>query len=171
MWGTNGKWKNFLNSETKVWRVNNILKGRCVHTMLKVQLLSKKMKFTKKWFLTQNMDFWNSVVNKYVSYNIKLRSLQIPDHILYPVTIIYILMFIMGVIGNVAVCLVIVHNKSMHTATNYYLFSLAISDLIILILGKKNWFNIDLIRNNAFESSIKKLRQSGQSKIGFNKAQ
>ena len=107
------------------------------------------------------MDFWNSV-----SYNIKLRSLQIPDHILYPVTIIYILMFIMGVIGNVAVCLVIVHNKSMHTATNYYLFSLAISDLIILILGKKNWFNIDLIRNNAFQSSIKKLRQSGHSKIG-----
>ena len=48
MWGTNGKWKNFLNSETKVWRVNNILKGRCVHTMLKFQLLSKKMKFTKK---------------------------------------------------------------------------------------------------------------------------
>ena len=51
-------------------------------------------------------------------------------------TIIYILMFVMGVIGNIAVCFVIVHNKSMHTATNYYLFSLAISDLIILIIGK-----------------------------------
>ena len=49
MWGTNGKWKNFLNSETKVWRVNNILKGRCIHTMLKAQFLSKKkVKFTKK---------------------------------------------------------------------------------------------------------------------------
>ena len=35
-----------------------------------------------------------------------------------------------------AVCLVIVKNKSMHTATNYYLFSLAISDLMILVLGK-----------------------------------
>ena len=31
--------------------------------------------------------------------------------------------------------IVIVKNKSMHTATNYYLFSLAISDLMILVLG------------------------------------
>ena len=48
MWGTNGKWKNFLNSETKVWRVNNILKGRCIHTMLKVQFLSKKDEIHQK---------------------------------------------------------------------------------------------------------------------------
>lgn len=45
-------------------------------------------------------------------------------------------MFVTGVIGNFAVCIVIIHNKTMHTATNYYLFSLAISDLIILLLGK-----------------------------------
>ena len=41
-----------------------------------------------------------------------------------------------GVTGNIAVCLVIVKNKSMHTATNYYLFSLACSDLMMLVLGE-----------------------------------
>ena len=55
---------------------------------------------------------------------------------LLPLTFVYVMVFITGVVGNVAVCLVIVKNKSMHTATNYYLFSLAISDLMILVLGK-----------------------------------
>jgi hypothetical protein len=52
--------------------------------------------------------------------------------------------FITGVIGNIAVCLVIVKNKSMHTATNYYLFSLAISDLMILVLGESALFGLIL---------------------------
>ena len=56
--------------------------------------------------------------------------------LLIPLTFLYVGIFITGVIGNIAVCLVIVKNKSMHTATNYYLFSLAISDLMILVLGK-----------------------------------
>ena len=55
---------------------------------------------------------------------------------LVPLTLLYLVIFISGVVGNAAVCLVIVKNKSMHTATNYYLFSLAISDLMILVFGK-----------------------------------
>jgi len=51
-------------------------------------------------------------------------------------TVIYAIMFVTGVLGNMAVCLVIVRNRSMHTATNYYLFSLAVSDLVILLLGE-----------------------------------
>lgn len=35
-----------------------------------------------------------------------------------------------GVIGNVTTCVVIAGNSYMHTATNYYLFSLAISDML-----------------------------------------
>lgn len=53
-----------------------------------------------------------------------------------PLTIIYLIIFISGVLGNVITCIVISRNKSMHTATNYYLFSLAISDLLVLIAGK-----------------------------------
>ena len=55
-------------------------------------------------------------------------------------------MFVTGVIGNILVCFVIVHNKSMHTATNYYLFSLAIADLIILLLGKS--INLEIVQRH-----------------------
>ena len=44
-------------------------------------------------------------------------------------------LLITGVVGNLATCVVIVWNAHMHTATNYYLFSLAISDTITLVLG------------------------------------
>ncbi len=52
-----------------------------------------------------------------------------------PVTIIYCLIFISGIIGNVSTCIVISRNKYMQTATNYYLFNLAIADLLVLVLG------------------------------------
>ncbi|KAG8196556.1 hypothetical protein JTE90_003570 [Oedothorax gibbosus] len=52
-----------------------------------------------------------------------------------PMTIVYMIIFITGLIGNVCTCIVITKNRYMHTATNYYLFSLAVSDLLLLILG------------------------------------
>lgn len=52
-----------------------------------------------------------------------------------PVTTLYSIILIAGVLGNILVCIVIVRNTSMHTATNYYLFNLAISDLIYLLFG------------------------------------
>uniref|UniRef100_T1JHH5 G-protein coupled receptors family 1 profile domain-containing protein n=1 Tax=Strigamia maritima TaxID=126957 RepID=T1JHH5_STRMM len=52
-----------------------------------------------------------------------------------PMTLIYSFILITGIIGNIGTCIVIAKIKSMHTATNYYLFSLAISDLLLLILG------------------------------------
>ncbi|XP_045495239.1 pyrokinin-1 receptor-like [Colias croceus] len=55
--------------------------------------------------------------------------------IVVPITIIYSLIFITGLFGNIFTCLVIIRNKNMHTATNYYLFSLAISDLLLLVSG------------------------------------
>lgn len=51
-------------------------------------------------------------------------------------TSVYVIIFLTGVIGNVIVCIVIVRHSTMHTATNYYLFSLAISDLMFLLMGK-----------------------------------
>ena len=61
------------------------------------------------------------------------RSVGLPEAIV--LTIIYCLIFISGVIGNFCTCIVITRNNYMHTATNYYLFSLAISDVLTLILG------------------------------------
>lgn len=56
-------------------------------------------------------------------------------YLVIPITIIYSLIFVTGLFGNIITCTVIIRNKSMHNATNYYLFSLAISDLLLLISG------------------------------------
>lgn len=58
-----------------------------------------------------------------------------PLAVLILVTMCYSLIFVAGILGNVITCAVIYRNKSMHTATNYYLFNLAISDLILLLSG------------------------------------
>ncbi|KAK3738027.1 hypothetical protein RRG08_067194, partial [Elysia crispata] len=55
--------------------------------------------------------------------------------IVIPITIIYTIIFITGIIGNVCTCVVIVKNKYMRTVTNYYLFNLSVSDLLLLIIG------------------------------------
>ncbi|CAH1099591.1 unnamed protein product [Psylliodes chrysocephalus] len=56
-------------------------------------------------------------------------------YVVLPLTIIFVIIFITGSIGNISTCIVIAKNKSMHTATNYYLFSLAVSDQLLLITG------------------------------------
>ncbi|EDV41670.1 uncharacterized protein Dana_GF17594 [Drosophila ananassae] len=50
-------------------------------------------------------------------------------------TICYALIFVAGVLGNLITCIVISRNNFMHTATNFYLFNLAVSDLILLLSG------------------------------------
>nr|XP_060616975.1 neuromedin-U receptor 2 [Anolis sagrei ordinatus] len=52
-----------------------------------------------------------------------------------PMSWVYAMIFIVGVSGNLLVCLVILKHRNMKTPTNYYLFSLAISDLLLLLLG------------------------------------
>lgn len=59
-------------------------------------------------------------------------------------TICYALIFVAGVLGNLITCIVISRNNFMHTATNFYLFNLAVSDLILLLSGKRaaRWANV-----------------------------
>lgn len=52
-----------------------------------------------------------------------------------PVCVIYLLIFAVGAVGNALTCIVILRHRFMRTPTNYYLFSLAISDLLVLLLG------------------------------------
>lgn len=58
-----------------------------------------------------------------------------PLYVVIPITCIYMAIFVTGVVGNISTCVVIARNRSMHTATNYYLFSLAVSDFLLLIAG------------------------------------
>ncbi|KAH7723199.1 Protein NMUR-2 [Aphelenchoides avenae] len=78
---------------------------------------------------------------QYVNLNIteyvyeKLGERCVTHSIVVPTVVIYVVILILGVLGNLCTCLVILKNKSMQNPTNYYLFSLAISDLLMLVLG------------------------------------
>uniref|UniRef100_A0A4W4FTR9 G-protein coupled receptors family 1 profile domain-containing protein n=1 Tax=Electrophorus electricus TaxID=8005 RepID=A0A4W4FTR9_ELEEL len=52
-----------------------------------------------------------------------------------PVTLTYVLIFVTGVVGNLLTCTVITKHRKMRTPTNLYLFSLAVSDLLVLLFG------------------------------------
>ncbi|XP_023320679.1 neuropeptides capa receptor [Eurytemora carolleeae] len=60
---------------------------------------------------------------------------QLDGPLLLPVTVFYVIIFLTGLVGNISVCIVVGRNLSLHTAMNYYLLCLAISDLFIIILG------------------------------------
>lgn len=60
----------------------------------------------------------------------------LPLTLVLPITLVYATIFLTGVFGNVVTCIVIMRNPLMQTATNYYLFNLAVSDLLLLILGE-----------------------------------
>lgn len=55
---------------------------------------------------------------------------------LLPLTTVYAVIFITGLVGNACTCLVIARNPYMQTATNCYLFNLAVADMLTLLCGK-----------------------------------
>ncbi|XP_060480107.1 neuromedin-U receptor 1 [Panthera onca] len=52
-----------------------------------------------------------------------------------PICATYLLIFVVGAVGNGLTCTVILRHKAMRTPTNYYLLSLAVSDLLVLLVG------------------------------------
>uniref|UniRef100_A0A452FND7 Neuromedin U receptor 1 n=1 Tax=Capra hircus TaxID=9925 RepID=A0A452FND7_CAPHI len=52
-----------------------------------------------------------------------------------PICVTYLLIFAVGAVGNALTCTVILRHRAMRTPTNYYLFSLAVSDLLVLLVG------------------------------------
>ncbi|XP_017128680.1 neuropeptides capa receptor isoform X1 [Drosophila elegans] len=76
---------------------------------------------------------FNCSPTEFVAFVLGPQTLPLYKAIL--ITIIFGGIFITGVIGNLLVCIVIIRHSAMHTATNYYLFSLAVSDLLYLLFG------------------------------------
>ncbi|XP_003696837.2 neuropeptides capa receptor-like [Apis florea] len=87
-------------------------------------------------------DFWKNWDLKNLTEAEYLTKVLGPKYLsmrmVIPLTIIYMIIFITGIFGNIVTCIVIIKNSAMQTATNYYLLSLAISDLILLVLGLPN---------------------------------
>jgi hypothetical protein len=94
---------------------------------------------------TGNLTRYDLVNESVEEYLVRmLGPKHLPLAVVIPITIIYVTIFVSGVVGNVAVCVVIARNKSMRTATNYYLFSLAVSDLTLLLLGELLLLSVEL---------------------------
>ncbi|CAH1798704.1 unnamed protein product [Owenia fusiformis] len=82
---------------------------------------------------TMATNFTQDDLHSFLTDKLGPRRRPMPEVI--SLTFVYTLILVTGVIGNVCTCLVITRNHYMQTATNYYLFSLAISDVLTLILG------------------------------------
>ncbi|RVE52615.1 hypothetical protein evm_002734 [Chilo suppressalis] len=80
--------------------------------------LSKSMKDN-----ATDLQQWTQLLQETVNHR--------PDWIRILYLIILFAIFVVGVTGNLLTCVVIYFNKTMHTATNCYLFTLAVSDLLV----------------------------------------
>lgn len=65
-----------------------------------------------------------------------LGAQHLPLTTIIPISVVYSIIFIVGVLGNVSTICVILKNKYMHTPTNVYLANLAISDLLTHLVGE-----------------------------------
>lgn len=61
-------------------------------------------------------------------------SNSINDSFYYIRLVCYVIIFIVGVIGNILVCLVVCRERKMKNVTNYFIFNLAVSDLSVLLI-------------------------------------
>ncbi|XP_055384390.1 putative uncharacterized protein DDB_G0282133 [Condylostylus longicornis] len=66
---------------------------------------------------------------------LKERNYREALTLIYVITVFYAIILVSGIVGNLITCIVISRNKYMHTATNFYLFNLAVSDLLLLLSG------------------------------------
>lgn len=91
-------------------------------------------------FSGQNLSIIDNITELNISESEYIKLIWGPKHLplklVLPITLVYIMIFVTGIFGNVVTCIVIKRNPVMQNATNYYLFNLAISDLLLLVLGE-----------------------------------
>lgn len=54
-------------------------------------------------------------------------------HVHYPVILLNVLLFLIGTLGNIFVCLSVYRNHQLRNVTNYYIVNLAFADLLVII--------------------------------------
>ena len=93
------------------------------------------------WLKTHNLRVWemekSTIFWPKDNYLLKRHG---PKHmeksVAVGMTIFYGSLFLLGVPGNFLTCLIIFMNSYMRAAPNYYLFNLAVADILTLSIGK-----------------------------------
>ena len=96
------------------------------------------------WLLNQNQNTrrrwrsWSELnVTEKDAYLRKVHGPRSLDQSLaVPMTVFYLVLFFAGIPGNLLTCLIILWNSYMRAPPNFFLFNLAIADIITLIVGK-----------------------------------
>ncbi|CAK1601229.1 unnamed protein product [Parnassius mnemosyne] len=81
-------------------------------------------------------------IHAWAQFITKSREVEPPWSATVFISFVYIIT-ITGILENVLTCAVIYNDKTMHTSTNFYLFNLAVSDLIVtftVLLGAPDYF-------------------------------
>ncbi|XP_048240428.1 neuropeptides capa receptor-like isoform X1 [Haliotis rufescens] len=81
--------------------------------------------------ISQNESDFNE--KEYLEIYLGMRHIR--NDVVIFLTVVYVVIFISGIVGNVLTCFVVLRNKYMHTTTNFYLLSLAASDVLTLLLA------------------------------------
>lgn len=80
-----------------------------------------------------------SIVSEEKNISVLIQEILGDSHINYEslffITVIYSIFLVIGVLGNLSTCIVILTNEYMRTATNVYLFNLAIADVATLVIS------------------------------------
>jgi hypothetical protein len=57
-----------------------------------------------------------------------------PDTFEWCVIVLYVIVFMVGLIGNFLVCFIVWRNKSMQTVTNYFIVNLSVADFLVILV-------------------------------------
>lgn len=86
-------------------------------------------------FSTRLQNRTNFSINYLSNKSMKLdEALSPPLYIVLTSTILYCLIFLIGVAGNIMVIIVIIGSRSMKTTVNKYLLNLCIADVLVIIV-------------------------------------
>jgi hypothetical protein len=86
-------------------------------------------------FIKFNQNFATKIINDTIFYdnNNNNKNETLINYLNWPVVLLFIFP-IFGTIGNYLVCYAIIRDQSLQSKTNFYLFSLAISDLAVSLM-------------------------------------
>jgi len=84
--------------------------------------------------LMANVTYNTNVSENYsdVQDNVTKKTPEFPQYLVITWTVFYVLIFIIGILGNGIVILVVLLNRNMRTSVNMFIINLCVADLLVL---------------------------------------